>query len=369
MSERDNNAKKKKLLLRRKRDFAMKRSSISTRAALTVALLGSLGSAASIAAAPVGASSPPREQRARSIPRPRSFTAAASRSTAPSSTPTRSSRFEAAYRISQAPRLLYNLATTHRKLGHLQDAIDFFDEVPQAPARHRADRRSTVEGYLAELRAQLQAQTTTPRVTASPQPLPPPPPKRAAVPQVVVLDRRGRSRRPHRRWHWSWRSACSRDRPCSITTTTPRSNRKAHHAPTSLRLPWRDAQRRFTLRALPLSLWSLLCGLSALCAGLLACSYDQTLIVVELSAVPPMQVLHVQAQLDGKAATQPIDLPPDALRFGVRIPKDRRGLLQITIEARDDKSCVLARGSGELSVEGGMEYALSIPLAPASRPV
>jgi len=126
------------------------------------------------------------------------------------------------------------------------------------------------------------------------------------------------------------------------------------------------AARSASGRCLPslLSLWSLLVGLSVLCGGLLACSYDQTLIVVDLGSVPPATlVLHVQAQLDGQAATQPIDLPPDALRFGVRIPKDRRGLLQITVEARDDKSCVLARGSGELSVEGGMEYALSISLA------
>lgn len=84
--------------------------------------------------------------------------------------------FEAAYRISQAPRLLYNLATTHRKLGHLQDAIDFFDEYLKREPAIEPDRRSAVEGYLRELRAQLQAQTATLHVSSPPPPPPPSPP-------------------------------------------------------------------------------------------------------------------------------------------------------------------------------------------------
>ena len=152
----------------------MKRSSISTRAALTVALLGSLGSAASIAAAPVGAKPAPRAESTLDPQAEELYRRGVAQYRAEQYSDAVVS-FEAAYRISQAPRLLYNLATTHRKLGHLQDAIDFFDEYLKRQPAIEPDRRSTVEGYLAELRAQLQAQTTTPRVTASPQPLPPPP--------------------------------------------------------------------------------------------------------------------------------------------------------------------------------------------------
>lgn len=65
--------------------------------------------------------------------------------------------FEAAYRISQAPRLLYNLGITHRKLGHLQDAIDFFDEYLKREQQIEPERRTTVEGYLVELRDQQNA--------------------------------------------------------------------------------------------------------------------------------------------------------------------------------------------------------------------
>ncbi len=153
----------------------MKRSSISTRAALTVALLWSLGSAASIAAAPVGAKPAPRAESTLDPQAEELYRRGVAQYRAEQYSDAVVS-FEAAYRISQAPRLLYNLATTHRKLGHIQDAIDFFDEYLKRQPAIEPDRRSAVEGYLSELRAQLQAQTAAPRVTASPQPLPPPPP-------------------------------------------------------------------------------------------------------------------------------------------------------------------------------------------------
>ena len=153
----------------------MKRSSISTRAALTVALLWSLGSAASIAAAPVGAKPAPRAESTLDPQAEELYRRGVAQYRAEQYSDAVVS-FEAAYRISQAPRLLYNLATTHRKLGHLQDAIDFFDEYLKREPAIEPGRRSAVEGYLSELREQLQAQTAAPRVTASPQPLPPPPP-------------------------------------------------------------------------------------------------------------------------------------------------------------------------------------------------
>lgn len=77
--------------------------------------------------------------------------------------------FEAAYRISQAPRLLYNLGTAHRKLGHLQDAIDFFDEYLKREPAIEAQRRTAVEGYLVELRAEQSAKHSAP--VANPAPI------------------------------------------------------------------------------------------------------------------------------------------------------------------------------------------------------
>lgn len=91
--------------------------------------------------------------------------------------------FEAAYRITQAPRLLYNLGTAHRKLGHLQDAIDFFDEYLKREPTIEPERRTTVEGYIAELRAQLQAKAamSTPSPTPAPAPIATEPPKKTPL--------------------------------------------------------------------------------------------------------------------------------------------------------------------------------------------
>lgn len=85
--------------------------------------------------------------------------------------------FEAAYRISQAPRLLYNLGTAHRKLGHLQDAIDFFDEYLKREPAIEAQRRAAVEGYLIELRAEQNAKNAA-NVPPPPAPIPPEAPKK-----------------------------------------------------------------------------------------------------------------------------------------------------------------------------------------------
>ena len=90
--------------------------------------------------------------------------------------------FEAAYRISGAPRLLYNLGTAHRKLGHLQDAIDFFDEYLKREPTIEPERRTAVEGYLVELREQQrQKQAAAAALTALPPPPPPAPPEKKPV--------------------------------------------------------------------------------------------------------------------------------------------------------------------------------------------
>lgn len=120
------------------------------------------------------------------------------------------------------------------------------------------------------------------------------------------------------------------------------------------------AERGLRLCAL-LSLLLLGAVLSGVPSG---CSFDQTLVVVDVTDVPAStQSLHVEALLDGKAASQPMDFTQDLSRFGIRIPKDRRGVLRVVLEARDSSHCILARGSNELAIDGGMEYALSVSLS------
>jgi len=135
-----------------------------------VALLGSLASAANVAAAQAAAKPAPRAESTLDPQAQELYRRGVAQYRAEQYSEAVVS-FEAAYRISQAPRLLYNLATTHRKLGHIQDAIDFFDEYLKREPAIEPDRRSAVEGYLVELRAQLQAQTATPRVSQTPPPL------------------------------------------------------------------------------------------------------------------------------------------------------------------------------------------------------
>ena len=89
--------------------------------------------------------------------------------------------FEAAYRISGAPRLLYNLGTAHRKLGHLQDAIDFFDEYLKREPTIEPERRTTVEGYITELRAELRAKAVAAAPSPVPQPVVTEPPKKTPL--------------------------------------------------------------------------------------------------------------------------------------------------------------------------------------------
>lgn len=118
-----------------------------------------------------------------------------------------------------------------------------------------------------------------------------------------------------------------------------------------------------------LSLVPWLLFVSALSLGFFACSYDQTLVVVDVIDVPAeTKLLHVEATLDGKAASLAMDFTQELSRFGIRIPKDRRGTLQVSIEARDASGCTLARGKGELGVDGGMEYALSVQLTALPSP-
>lgn len=81
--------------------------------------------------------------------------------------------FESAYRISQAPRLLYNLGQVHRKLRHTQDSIDYYDEYLRREPSIEPERRAAVQGYIRELQAQLPPKPED-HVAA---PLPPPPPR------------------------------------------------------------------------------------------------------------------------------------------------------------------------------------------------
>lgn len=87
--------------------------------------------------------------------------------------------FESAYRITEAPRLLYNLGQVHRKLGHTQDAIDFFDEYLKREPNIEPERRNTVDGYIREMREQLHPKPKVELVVPSaPSAIEPPPNER-----------------------------------------------------------------------------------------------------------------------------------------------------------------------------------------------
>lgn len=100
---------------------------------------------------------------------------------------------------------------------------------------------------------------------------------------------------------------------------------------------------------------------------LAACGYDQTLVVIDVAGIPNGTAsLHVQASLDGRAAGQAADFTQDLSRFGIRVDKATRGTLQVAVEARDASGCVLGRGQGDLAIDGGREYALTIDLVALS---
>lgn len=89
--------------------------------------------------------------------------------------------FRLAYGERQLPRLLFNIAQAHRKLGHAREVIEVFDAYLKAESKPSPELRREAEEAIAQARAQLQAAE---RLRTSQRPLdlsataPPPPPKR-----------------------------------------------------------------------------------------------------------------------------------------------------------------------------------------------
>ncbi len=158
----------------------MKRSSISTSHFLLAALLFSFGPLAMLAAAQGTVRTAPKVEPKSEANAEELYRRGVAQYKAEQYADAVVS-FEAAYRISQAPRLLYNLGTAHRKLGHLQDAIDFFDEYLKREPAIEPQRRAAVEGYLIELRAEQNAKNAA-NVPPNPAPITPEaPPKQPLV--------------------------------------------------------------------------------------------------------------------------------------------------------------------------------------------
>lgn len=137
--------------------------------------------------------------------------------------------FKAAYDLDPRPGLLFNLAQSYRKAGHLREAIQYYDRYLTSDPRIDTDTRRKVDGYLAETRNTLaalelemkqrlaeekaarehetQAARTEPAQAPSlvkpeppvlPSPPPPPPP-----PGLVAVESRPQPKPIYRRW-WFW---------------------------------------------------------------------------------------------------------------------------------------------------------------------
>jgi tetratricopeptide (TPR) repeat protein len=121
---------------------------------------------------------------------------------------------EAAYKIRQWPRLLYNIAQTHRKLGNAREALGYYERYLQADPDAKPEIRAEVEEHIARLRGTLPPEAPAveppPRPAATPRPAPPASPAASVSPapldrpQVVGAAPAMAERTPvWRRW-WLW---------------------------------------------------------------------------------------------------------------------------------------------------------------------
>lgn len=106
--------------------------------------------------------------------------------------------FEAAYEAMPAPEFLFNLAQSHRQLGHCREALFFYGRF--ASSRPDSPLMPDVQGYVTELQAQCPEPPPTPEAPkpdatppAPPPSLPPPtveapPPPSPAPTHFLMLD-------------------------------------------------------------------------------------------------------------------------------------------------------------------------------------
>lgn len=102
--------------------------------------------------------------------------------------------FESAYKLRQVPALMFNIAQTHRKLGHVQQALDFYERYLLAEPSMPAATKGKVQGYIEQLR-QVQRSRQDSASTPPTSPVTPPatpataaPTQPAAAPPVAASD-------------------------------------------------------------------------------------------------------------------------------------------------------------------------------------
>lgn len=86
------------------------------------------------------------------------------------------SEFQAAYRLRQLPSLLYNIAQVHRKLGHAQEAIAYFERYLAVEPDVPREVRQQIDRHIASLRVLRDAAEPVKPPEPSPPPEPPEPP-------------------------------------------------------------------------------------------------------------------------------------------------------------------------------------------------
>ena len=78
--------------------------------------------------------------------------------------------FTEAYRVKPAPALLFNIAQTHRVMGHLSEAIKYYSEyLDKAPT---TPLRAEIKTRIKDLQAQYDKEHPAPKVEGHPRPSP-----------------------------------------------------------------------------------------------------------------------------------------------------------------------------------------------------
>lgn len=105
---------------------------------------------------------------------------------------------------------------------------------------------------------------------------------------------------------------------------------------------------------------------AAVAALVLCVGCQQTAeVTVTANAVPGVQVLTVQGSVDGRSADMDATFQRDLTRFRVIVDPPQRGLLTLRVSGFDRPGgCTLARGDGQVSLDGAGRYSVTVDLRP-----
>jgi tetratricopeptide (TPR) repeat protein len=113
--------------------------------------------------------------------------------------------FQAGYRCKPQPLFLFNIAQAARKSGHIDMAIDYYQQYLEREPLRNAQQRTEAEEHLRDLRRLRAAQPPPPPApTAPPEPAPIPSPPTPSVSPSLTLVVTPPARRPVWKQGWLW---------------------------------------------------------------------------------------------------------------------------------------------------------------------